>query len=89
MSDGQYINLFKKTFEQHIGKWPFTVDKVKVAQDGVSLIVIVNSTAYALNGVAQKHYRKINEIWKDNPDIPGTKVSLTDIIKFSEEKLKV
>ena len=46
------------------------------------VILVDKGKAYALNGKASgsKKYRDLFEIWKENPEIPGTKIPVGDII---------
>lgn len=76
--------------EEDFKKWPFTVSKVTVIIIGTKLMVISRGSFYALNGSSEVSSlcKDINRIWRDNPEIPGTKISLSEVINFSIKKLK-
>ncbi len=75
--------------KQELGdKWPLTVDSAKLeCRNSVSpgmgaAIAHVNGKTYALNGLAkQKGYPDIRPVWRDDPKIPGAKVSISPLIK--------
>lgn len=52
---------------------------------GNSVVFVTDDTIYALNGLArgrmeQEGWREIHEIWLDNLDLPGTKISIGPLI---------
>lgn len=62
--------------------WPLTVDRVQVFCTGNGGIVVADGAQrYALNGAAQSQAPAINPIWKDNPEIPGTKINIAPLIE--------
>ena len=89
MNDFTCIPIRELQWEElNLGVWPCTTDYIKIIKEGRNLVVEDRfGTKYALNGVAEKKYRKINEIWRSNPEIPGTKMSLTPMIDFAISKL--
>ena len=69
--------------------WPFTVSEgtLLCAPYGVggnqqSVTFVANRRMYAANGTAKgtDQFEDIDAIWKDNPDIPGTKVNIGPIL---------
>lgn len=63
--------------------WPFTVDEGILACVGVSEVVFkAGGKTYAVNGMAvgTGKYAEVEEIWADNPSIPGTKKNIGPII---------
>jgi len=85
----------KVTETEYGDKWPFTVpegiiyyEPVPYPNPKVKLAILtfkVGDKIYALNGLAssrikQRGYLKIDEIWKPDPEIPGTKISVSPII---------
>ncbi|MEX0605782.1 MAG: DUF2511 domain-containing protein [Marinobacter sp.] len=67
------------------GSWPFTVDSGVVdCFDGEAAVFKAEGQSYQLNGYARSRgYAPIDPIWKDNPDIPGAKVSVGDMINLA------
>ena len=77
-----------KISKQEFGNdWPFTVDEGILAckgSGGVGEVVFTaNGASYAVNGVAKgtKKYRPIEEVWAENPTVPGTKKNIGPIIE--------
>ncbi|WP_417811042.1 DUF2511 domain-containing protein [Thalassospira alkalitolerans] len=68
-------------------RWPFTVQKGIVdCKPPQSAIFITNGKSYQLNGSAMSAgYPPIDPIWRDNPEIPGTKISLGEMIRLARE----
>jgi len=66
-------------------KWPFTVSQGYVnCLSGKSAVFAHNGTTYQLNGAARNQgYKKIDPIWRNDPIIRGTKVSLWPMIKIA------
>jgi hypothetical protein len=67
------------------GEWPFTVEGGRLdCVQGRAAIFIVGDKKYQLNGFARsKGYQPINSIWRDNPDIPGTKINIGEMTKLA------
>lgn len=62
--------------------WPLTVDRVQVFCTGNGGIIVADGEQrYALNGAAQSQAPAINPIWKENPEIPGTKINIAPLIE--------
>ncbi len=60
--------------------YPFTVDSGYICKKDGAIFFQAGNEKYAINGVAiTKGYPLIDEIWADNPDIPGTKKTLSVI----------
>jgi len=66
-------------------QWPFTVDFGILACRRWNAVIFrtEDHQVYALNGkaIAMKKYKDVRQIWKDNPNIPGAKVSLSRLIQ--------
>ncbi len=72
-------------------KWPLLVSKGKLNCEGAgsnhgAVTFKAAGETYAVNGIAlsrakKRGWKKIDEIWKDNPDVPGLKMDLTPIIE--------
>ncbi|WP_417589220.1 DUF2511 domain-containing protein [Pararhodobacter oceanensis] len=64
-------------------QWPLTVDSGRIDCIAPNAAVFIhNGTTYQLNGMAQSRgYALINPIWRDNPDIPGTKISISPLLR--------
>jgi len=76
----------KKVTAEEFGKsWPFTVESGEVAcVKGRAAIFRSNGEEYQLNGIARSlGYKSIDPIWKDNPEIPGTKKSTGEMIRLA------
>jgi hypothetical protein len=69
-------------------QWPLTVDAGVVGcERGKAIKLVAGGKTYALNGTAQAYSKQLGfgwqpvaAIWRDNPDIPGTKVSIAPLI---------
>ena len=70
-------------------KWPLTIVEGILSCAPVGSLGIVTFTAngktYAVNGTARSRakkngWREIDEIWKANPSIPGTKINMGPIL---------
>ncbi|MBL0703212.1 MAG: DUF2511 domain-containing protein [Sulfurospirillum sp.] len=74
--------LIKK--EDYGKNWAFTVDKVYIGCESELPFVVVKlgDLPYGLTGHSARMFnRNINPIWRDDPKIKGTKVSLSPFIK--------
>lgn len=69
--------------EEYGESWPFTVDSGRLeCWRGSAAVFVADGTVYQLNGVAkQMGHAPIDPIWRDNPAIPGTKISLGPVIQ--------
>jgi len=87
---GTYTPVARTSFA---GAWPFTVDAGTLAcYRGQGLIFTTGGKTYALNGAALSlgqslgyTWQRANPVWRDNPDLPGTKVPMGDIIKTGQK----
>ena len=72
--------------EQFGDKWPFTVSEGVLNCQNSAITFTSGNKTYAVNGIASsKGYVVIDEIWKENPKIPGTKLSLGPIIEVGQQ----
>ena len=74
------IGITKKAYGK---SWPFTVTSGVLECRRAHDIILANKRkVYALNGNASgsKKYRGLFKIWKENPEIPGTRIPVGDII---------
>ncbi|MBF9252442.1 DUF2511 domain-containing protein [Pontibacter sp. 172403-2] len=64
-------------------EWPFTTEEVEVFCDGTAVFIKSEGNIYALNGRAMGQVeskrtdittKTYEEIWRDNPEIVGTKI---------------
>jgi hypothetical protein len=77
-------------YEKNYGeKWAFTIDRAIIACDYQAAFLIDPTThiTYPLNGLAKtkiqasgKTAGNINDIWKDNPHIPGVGIDISPFI---------
>ena len=59
-------------------RWAFTVDEGVVDCIDGAAVFRHGGTTYQLTGLAEaRGYAKIDRIWRDNPSLPGTKVSVS------------
>jgi len=73
------ITVYEETFEEEYGEeWPLTVPEATLVLLPFSVIIArTEQGVFAMNGTAQNHgYAPIDPIWRDNPDIPGTKINI-------------
>ena len=72
------------------GKWPFTVDSGYVdCPDGLSAIFRTGNAEYGLNGMAtSRGFAEPDPIWKDDPTIPGAKISIGPMIDLARQECK-
>jgi hypothetical protein len=79
-------NISSSTFP---GEWMLTVNSGELICESPSAVVFTapDGGKYAVNGTAEgKGYNNIRPIWKDNPQIQGTKISIAPLI---DEGLKL
>lgn len=81
----------RDSFEAIVGDWPLTVDSAVVAcgvRNKLSVGVTVNGKKYALNGTAKtfEGWSPLDAIWAPNPEIPGSKVNVGDLIDYAARK---
>lgn len=70
--------------------WPLTVDKAYVeCLDGRVAVLHADGKTYALNGTSKAHgYPDLEPIWRENPDIPGTRISIAPLIALALEQCR-
>lgn len=79
-------NQLRVSKQEFGNEWPFTVDEGILAcygSGGVGEVVFTaNGINYAVNGIASSkgNYRPKEEVWEDNPSLPGTKKSVGTMI---------
>ncbi len=77
------------TEKEYGNKWPFTVPSVTLRcvslPGGDGIIVECDGKKYAINGTAQSTYPAVDPIWRDNPDLPGTKINIGPLIERGTE----
>ena len=66
-------------------QWPFSITAGVLGCEGQSVTLRANGHTYAINGSAKTQgkklgWRDVREIWKDNPEIPGTKMDIGPMI---------
>jgi hypothetical protein len=78
--------IYQKNYGE---KWAFTIDRAIIACDHQAAFLINPAThiTYPLNGLAKtkiqasgKTAGNINDIWKDNPNIPGVGIDISPFI---------
>lgn len=81
------INVSKDEFGD---KWPFTVEAGVVdCVKGGGAIFKSNGQSYQLNGTASHMgFQPINPIWRDNPDIKGTKINIGPMISLALQQCR-
>lgn len=70
---------------QYGDQWPFTVDSgyVDCVAPG-SAILRTGGATYGLNGLAKSRgFTDVRTIWRDDPNIPGLKVSIGPMIDLA------
>jgi hypothetical protein len=69
--------------------WPFAVEEMHLSCLGGNAVVVADAETgvmYPLNGIASGKARSLaleplDKVWRDNPAIPGTKVSVGPLIE--------
>lgn len=72
--------------ERNIKPWPFTVASGTLACSGQAVTFTIPEGTYGLNDAAQEKHPAPDPIWADDPDNPGTRIPLTEVI---DEGLKL
>ncbi len=73
----------KITQAEYGDQWPFTVSEGQLLCNAPNYVYFkANGQEYAINGAAKQigAFRPTEEIWRDNPEIPGTKINIGPII---------
>lgn len=81
-------NTLKFNKNTYTEKWPFSVNRIEIYCSGYKEIYCIgsNGKTYALNGSAKgsshnnPSISKVEEIWLDDPDFAGLKISYGDFI---------
>lgn len=83
-SNSKYISA--KDFNE---PYPFTVDGFLECDSAKAIVLKANGNIYPINGTAKTRYqtlaKPLDEIWKDNPSIPGTKISVGEVISAGQK----
>lgn len=80
-----YTVIFKEDYGE---SWPFTVETVIVrcvrtpSGSSTAIVVEADGVKYGVNGPALSFYPSFDPIWRDDPSVPGTKISISSIIKL-------
>lgn len=73
------------TSAEYKDKWAFTVPELTLKcypERGSSVTGTYNGREYALNGTARgNEYEDTELIWKENPEIPGTRIGISRFIE--------
>jgi hypothetical protein len=76
------VEISRATFE---GTWPFTVESGTLGCDQGRIYFTSGDKTYGINGYAKSKYSEPDEIWEDNPELPGLKIGIGDVIKKGTE----
>ncbi|WP_409365002.1 DUF2511 domain-containing protein [Catellatospora methionotrophica] len=82
------VEVSRSSFSGEGKVWPLTVESGKLAcDDGVSVTFESSGSIYAVNGTARDTGigREIRPIWRDDPQYPGLKISIKDLINTGLE----
>jgi hypothetical protein len=60
--------------------WPFTVASGTLACSGQAVTFTIAEGTYGLNDAAQRKHPAPDPIWADDPDNPGSRIPLTEVI---------
>ncbi|MEM7549273.1 MAG: DUF2511 domain-containing protein [Bacteroidota bacterium] len=83
--------LTKVDFEKQGFVWALKPDEGYIkCRDNAIYFETVNGVKYGLNGIATKSkgYKSVDPIWLLNEKLPGTKLSIVDMIDFGLKKCK-
>jgi hypothetical protein len=78
-----------RTSAEYGNKWAFTVDNGELdcipnvpGERSGDVILKTDQGTYAINGSAMGKgiYKDLEEIWRDDPNNPGAKISVSDVI---------
>jgi hypothetical protein len=78
------------TREQFGEKWPLTVDRAYVGcVIGRLALIKINGKTYGLTGAARAQgYPPLDNLWRDNPDLPGAKVTISPLTELALKQCK-
>jgi hypothetical protein len=74
--------------ERTLKPWPFTVASGTLACNGQAVTFTIAEGTYGLNDAAQRKHPAPDPIWADDPDNPGTRIPLTEVIDQGLELCK-
>lgn len=66
--------------DRTVKPWPFTVASGTLACSGQAVTFTIAEGTYGLNDAAQRKHPAPDPIWADDPDNPGTRIPLTEVI---------
>lgn len=76
----------KITMKEYGKDWPFTHPEARLMCDGGISLVKIDGRKYGLTHKAQeKGYPPIDSVWREDPEVPGSKIWLGDIIAKARE----
>lgn len=74
------------------GEYPLTADGYLECESPGAIIFKANGKIYGINGTGQGKYKAIaaplEEIWKPNPAIPGSRIPIADVISEGQKLCK-
>ena len=76
---------------EYRGTWPFAVDEIAAVKVGDAYGLVHEYRLVALSGILETHgFMSLEDtgIWADNPEIPGTKKSLSPFFKLLDWQSK-
>lgn len=69
--------------DQYGNRWPFSVDSGKIKCIDGSVVFEANSYEYGVNGTSKmRGYNKIEDIWLDDPNLPGTGMDIGFVLEI-------
>jgi hypothetical protein len=74
--------------DRSIKPWPFTVASGTLACSGQAVTFTIAEGTYGLNDAAQRKHPAPDPIWADDPNDPGTRIPLTEVIAKGLELCK-
>ncbi|MGX4687784.1 DUF2511 domain-containing protein [Streptomyces sp. JNUCC 63] len=74
--------------ERSVKPWPFTVASGTLACSGQAVTFAIAEGTYGLNDAARRKHPAPDPIWADDPDNPGARISLTEVIDKGLELCK-
>ncbi|PZH18681.1 hypothetical protein C1I97_03640 [Streptomyces sp. NTH33] len=66
--------------ERSVKPWPFTVASGTLACSGQAVTFTIPEGTYGLNDAAQRKHPAPDPIWADDPNSPGSRIPLTEVI---------
>jgi hypothetical protein len=70
-------------------EWPLTVESAQVDCLGKSQVgLVVEGETYALNGLASGtgDYRELDAVWRDDPNVDGLKLDVSDLTAWALDR---